>query len=89
MVRPCRSRSDLVYYLLNKPTGVVATAADPEGRPTVLDLVDVEQRVWPVGRLDMDSEGALILTNDGDLTNGLTHPATRCPRPTWPRSRGT
>jgi 23S rRNA pseudouridine2605 synthase len=67
-------RTELAYYLLNKPAGVVATASDPEGRATVLDLLDVEQRVWPVGRLDMDSEGALIITNDGDLTNGLTHP---------------
>jgi len=67
-------RSELVHYLLNKPAGVVATSADPEGRMTVLDLLDTEQRVWPVGRLDMDSEGALIITNDGELTNALTHP---------------
>ena len=67
-------KADLAYYLLNKPSGVVATSSDPEGRTTVLDIVDVEQRIWPVGRLDMDSEGALILTNDGELTNGLTHP---------------
>lgn len=67
--------TDLVHYLLNKPAGVVTTASDPEGRPTVLDLIDVEARVWPVGRLDYDTEGALILTNDGELTHRLTHPS--------------
>lgn len=72
--------TELVYYLLNKPAGVVTTAADPEGRATVLDLVDVDRRVWPVGRLDIDSEGALIVTNDGELTNGLTHPRYEVPR---------
>lgn len=66
---------DRVHYLLNKPVGVVVTTSDPQGRPTVTDLVDVSKRVWPVGRLDIDSEGALILTNDGDLTQALTHPS--------------
>jgi pseudouridine synthase len=73
-------QADLVYYLLNKPAGVVATASDPEGRLTVVDLLDVDRRVWPVGRLDMDSEGVLILTNDGELTNGLTHPRYEVPK---------
>ena len=73
-------RAELVYYLLNKPEGVVTTADDPEGRPTVLDLVDSAERVWPVGRLDIGSEGALILTNDGDLTQRLTHPSYHVPR---------
>lgn len=63
-----------VYYLLNKPPGVVTTSSDPRGRPTVTDLVDTRTRVWPVGRLDIDTEGALLLTNDGDLTHRLTHP---------------
>ncbi|MDQ3646721.1 MAG: pseudouridine synthase, partial [Actinomycetota bacterium] len=67
-------RADLTYYLLNKPIGVVTTADDPEGRATVLDYVEAPSRVWPVGRLDIDTEGALILTNDGDLTLHLTHP---------------
>jgi 23S rRNA pseudouridine2605 synthase len=71
---------DLVYYLLNKPVGVVTTASDPQGRPTVLDIVDLDRRVWPVGRLDIDSEGLLVLTNDGDLTNLLTHPSTGVPK---------
>lgn len=66
---------DLVHYLLNKPTGVVTTAADPQGRPTVVDLVPPEPRVHPVGRLDLDTEGLLLLTNDGTLTHRLTHPS--------------
>jgi len=73
-------RADLVYYLLNKPEGVVTTADDPEGRPTVIDIVDAAERVWPVGRLDIGSEGAIILTNDGDLTLRLTHPRYHVPR---------
>ncbi|UDY36258.1 pseudouridine synthase [Dermatobacter hominis] len=65
----------LVHYLLNKPAGVVTTASDPHGRPTVLDTVPSEPRVHPVGRLDMDTEGLLLLTNDGVLTHRLTHPS--------------
>jgi 23S rRNA pseudouridine2605 synthase len=63
------------YLLLNKPTGYVTTTDDPQGRKTVLDfLEDDAPRLWPVGRLDMDSSGALLLTNDGKLTHRLTHP---------------
>jgi 23S rRNA pseudouridine2605 synthase len=65
----------LVYYLLNKPRGVVSTASDPQGRPTVVQIVPAEPRVYPVGRLDTDTEGLLLLTNDGDLTHRLTHPS--------------
>ena len=65
----------LVHYLLHKPAGVVTTAHDPGGRPTVLELVPDEPRVFPVGRLDADSEGLLVLTNDGDLAQRLTHPS--------------
>ena len=72
---PLSVREGLVYYLLNKPAGVVTTAADPEGRPTVVDLVPAEPRVFPVGRLDFETEGLLLLTNDGDLTHRLTHPS--------------
>jgi 23S rRNA pseudouridine2605 synthase len=68
------TKTGLVYYLLNKPAGVVTTAHDPEGRRTVIELVPAEPRVFPVGRLDYDSEGLLLLTNDGDLTHRLTHP---------------
>jgi 23S rRNA pseudouridine2605 synthase len=67
-------RPGLVYYLLNKPAGVVSTASDPEGRPTVVGLVPDEPRVFPVGRLDAATEGLLLLTNDGDLAHHLTHP---------------
>jgi 23S rRNA pseudouridine2605 synthase len=65
----------LVHYLLNKPVGVVSTANDPEGRPTVLSLVPPEPRVFSVGRLDLMSEGLLIVTNDGELAQLLTHPS--------------
>jgi 23S rRNA pseudouridine2605 synthase len=65
----------LVHYLLNKPAGVVTTAADTHGRPTVVDLVPSDPRVFPVGRLDADTEGLLVLTNDGELTHRLTHPS--------------
>ncbi len=65
---------DLVYYLLNKPAGVVTTAQDPKGRPTVLDLVPATPRVFPVGRLDYATEGLLLLTNDGTWANLLAHP---------------
>lgn len=68
------TRAGLVYYLLNKPVRVVSTSSDPEGRPTVVELVPAEPRVYPVGRLDWDSEGLLLLTNDGTLTLRLTHP---------------
>jgi 23S rRNA pseudouridine2605 synthase len=71
---PLSVRPDLVYYLLNKPPGVVTTSADPEGRPTVLGLVPGQPRVFPVGRLDTATEGLLILTNDGELAHHLTHP---------------
>jgi 23S rRNA pseudouridine2605 synthase len=66
---------DLVYYLLNKPVGVVATASDPQGRTTVIDLVPPDPRVFSVGRLDNDTAGLIVLTNDGELTQLLTHPS--------------
>ncbi|CAB4790975.1 unannotated protein [freshwater metagenome] len=69
------TRGDLVHYLLNKPRGVVTTANDPQGRQTVLDLVTSEYRMFPVGRLDLDSEGLIVLTNDGELAQALTHPS--------------
>ncbi|MHB8680964.1 MAG: pseudouridine synthase [Acidimicrobiales bacterium] len=65
----------LVHYLLNKPVGVVTTADDPQGRPTVVELVPSEPRVFPVGRLDADTEGLLVLTNDGELAQRLAHPS--------------
>jgi 23S rRNA pseudouridine2605 synthase len=66
---------EMVYYLLNKPAGVITTASDPQGRPKVTDFVPAEPRVYPVGRLDGESEGLLLLTNDGTLTQRLTHPS--------------
>lgn len=71
---PVAVRDDVVYYLLNKPRRVVTTARDPEGRPTALDLVPAEPRVFPVGRLDYQTEGLLVLTNDGALAQLVTHP---------------
>jgi 23S rRNA pseudouridine2605 synthase len=69
------------YLLLNKPRGYVTTRSDPQRRPTVIDLVqDVKEYVYPVGRLDYDTEGLLLLTNDGDLAARLTHPSHEVPR---------
>jgi 23S rRNA pseudouridine2605 synthase len=65
---------ELAYVLLHKPRGVVTTAGDPQGRPTVVELVDLPSRVVPVGRLDADTSGALLLTNDGELAHRLGHP---------------
>ena len=65
----------LVYYLLNKPVDVITTAKDTHGRQTVIELVPLEPRVFPVGRLDAETEGLLILTNDGELGHRLTHPS--------------
>ena len=68
------AKQKLTYVLLHKPAGVVTTARDPGGRPTVVELVDVPARVVPVGRLDADTTGALLLTNDGELAHSLAHP---------------
>jgi pseudouridine synthase len=67
-------KQELAHILLHKPLGVVSTASDPEGRPTVVDLVGHESRVVPIGRLDIDTSGVLLLTNDGDLAHRLAHP---------------
>jgi 23S rRNA pseudouridine2605 synthase len=69
-----------VVYVLHKPAGVVSTAADTHGRPTVVDLVPTGPRLYPVGRLDADSTGLILLTNDGDLAYALTHPRFEVPR---------
>jgi 23S rRNA pseudouridine2605 synthase len=71
----------MVYIALNKPVNCVTTVSDPEGRPTVMDLVHgLKERVFPVGRLDYHSEGLLLLTNDGDFTNGLTSASHHIPK---------
>lgn len=71
----CRIKMKPVYIIMNKPKGVLTTVKDPFGRPTVIDLLaGVKERVFPVGRLDKDTEGLLIITNDGELSYKLTHP---------------
>ncbi|MGD9901738.1 MAG: pseudouridine synthase [Spirochaetales bacterium] len=67
--------NDKVYYLLNKPKGYISSVHDDRGRPTVLDLIDTKERIFLVGRLDYDTEGLIILTNDGDLAHRLMHPS--------------
>ncbi len=79
-----------VYYLLNKPKGVITSSADPQGRPTVVELLQgVRDRVFPVGRLDWNSEGLLILTNDGDLAYRLTHPSNHVAKVYRVKVKGT
>jgi 23S rRNA pseudouridine2605 synthase len=73
-------RQPLAYVLLNKPAGVVTTASDPHGRKVVVELVPSKSRVVPVGRLDVDTTGALLLTNDGDLAHRLAHPRYGVPK---------
>ena len=67
-------------YMLNKPMGMVSTAYDPEGRPTVLDPMPNDVRLYPVGRLDIDTTGLLLITNDGDLAHQLMHPSSKVPK---------
>lgn len=76
--KPLHTNSKKVYYLFYKPRNVMVTRHDPEGRPTIYDfLKNIPARVYPVGRLDFDSEGLLLLTNDGELTHKLTHPKSK------------
>lgn len=79
----------LAYFLLNKPRGVVTTVSDPQGRPTVMDLIPTNPRVYPVGRLDRDTEGLLVLTNDGELANRLAHPRFEIEKTYVAQIRGT
>lgn len=74
--KPVKPEKRRQYILLNKPQGVVTTLSDPQGRKTVRDLItDIPERIYPVGRLDYETEGLLILTNDGELMQGITHPS--------------
>jgi 23S rRNA pseudouridine2605 synthase len=77
---PVRGQEPRVVYALHKPAGVVSTASDTHGRPTVTDMVPAERRLYPVGRLDADSTGLILLTNDGELANRLTHPRYEVPK---------
>ena len=72
--------AEKVYFLLNKPKGVICTNSDPAGRKKAIDLIDCSQRIFCVGRLDIDTAGAIILTNDSELTNRLTHPRYELPK---------
>ncbi|MBE6158036.1 MAG: rRNA pseudouridine synthase [Firmicutes bacterium] len=71
------SKEEKEYYLLNKPRGVVTTTSDDKNRRTVIDLIDTDARIYPVGRLDYDTTGVLILTNDGEFANILMHPKNK------------
>ena len=75
-----RKEDKMVYILLNKPAGVVTSAKDEKGRICVTDLVKCGTRVYPVGRLDLNSQGLILMTNDGELTNKLTHPRHEIPK---------
>ena len=72
---PIGVKPGLVYYLLNKPAGVVTTSSDTHGRPTVIDIVPADPRVFSIGRLDLETEGLLLITNDGELANRIAHPS--------------
>lgn len=74
------STGPLTYILLYKPKGYISSLSDPEGRPLVVDLVKTKGRVYPIGRLDFDAEGVLLLTNDGELSNKLMHPRSKIPK---------
>jgi 23S rRNA pseudouridine2605 synthase len=81
--RPISSHESKVYYLFNKPPGVLSTLRDPQGRPTLQDFLSrarIRERVFPVGRLDWDAEGLVLLTNDGALAQGLQHPKFQVPK---------
>ena len=73
-------KEEKVYFLLNKPREVLSTTKDDKGRKTVIDLIDTDKRVFPVGRLDYDTTGALLITNDGEFSNIITHPNHKIPK---------
>lgn len=76
------------YYLLYKPRGVISSSSDEKGRETVVDLIKTEKRVYPVGRLDYDTTGIILLTNDGELSNILTHPSRDVPKEYMAKVKG-
>lgn len=73
-------KEELVYFLLNKPRETISTSSDELGRKTIVDLIETDARIFPVGRLDYDTTGLILLTNDGNLTNILTHPSSNVPK---------
>ena len=74
--RPIRLKGDLVYYMMNKPVGYITSVKDPQGRKTVMELLPaINKRVYPVGRLDYNTSGLLLFTNDGEITQKLMHPS--------------
>ena len=77
---PVQPTTDTVVYALNKPAGVLSTARDPRGRPTVVELIASDRRLYPVGRLDLDTTGLILVTNDGKLAYRLTHPRFQVPK---------
>jgi 23S rRNA pseudouridine2605 synthase len=77
---PVRIETERLVYAVNKPVGVVSTVRDPQGRPTVVSLVQSDKRLYPVGRLDIDTTGLILLTNDGELAHRLTHPRFEVPK---------
>lgn len=87
--RQLNLHSDVRYYIFNKPRGVITTTRDPYGRPIVVDFLPDDMRIYPVGRLDFDTTGALLLTNDGDMAYRLTHPKFQIPKLYQVLIRGT
>lgn len=81
-------REDHVYYLLNKPRGVITSTSDDKKRKTVVDLIETDKRIYPVGRLDYDTTGILILTNDGEFANYLMHPSNEITKTYWVKVKG-
>lgn len=90
MGKKVSNKKKSIYIILNKPTGYITTAKDQINRPTVLDLItDIDERIYPVGRLDADTSGLLLLTNDGSLTYKLTHPKSNTPKTYIAKIKGT
>lgn len=87
--KPITVRKERIYILLNKPAGYVTTLKDPDGRPIVTDLIkDITERLFPVGRLDFNTDGLLLLTNDGEWANRLAHPSHQVPKEYHVKVRG-
>lgn len=86
--KPLSKKEEKVYFLLNKPRGVVSTVTDDKERKTITSLINTDKRIYPIGRLDYDTTGAIILTNDGELANILMHPKNRIERSYYVKVEG-